>query len=414
MNHNESEQSRDKIIVKTSVIGILTNAGLAAFKALIGLITHSIAITMDAVNNLSDAGSSLITIVGTKLAAKEADRKHPFGYGRIEYLSAMVISLIVLYAGLTSLEESVKSILHPKTPSYTAISLVIVAAAVFVKIILGSFVKKTGEKVHSESLVNSGKDALLDSVISASTLIAALVYILTKVSLEAWLGALISLVIIKSGIDMLRETLSQILGENADLTLIHKIKNDVKSFPEVQGVYDLVLNNYGPDTFNGSLHIEVADTMDANELDELIRQIQYKVLAEDHVILTAVSVYAMNTHENRAAEVERSVRTALKDMPGVKQMHGFYLNEEKKTIRFDLVISFSVDDRKEAFNNCIQKIQAMYPDYSIQAAMDKDLDECLELRAVTGAFYEHSSALRTCNLRPMTRKWTLKPLYFMP
>ena len=378
MNHNEAEQSRDKVIVKTSVIGILTNAGLAAFKALIGLITHSIAITMDAVNNLSDAGSSLITIVGTKLAAKEADRKHPFGYGRIEYLSAMVISLIVLYAGLTSLEESVKSILHPKTPSYTAISLVIVAAAVLVKIILGSFVKKTGEKVHSESLVNSGKDALLDSVISASTLIAALVYILTKVSLEAWLGALISLVIIKSGIDMLRETLSQILGENADLTLIHKIKNDVKSFPEVQGVYDLVLNNYGPDTFNGSLHIEVADTMDANELDELIRQIQYKVLAEDHVILTAVSVYAMNTHENRAAEVERSVRNALKDMPGVKQMHGFYLNEEKKTIRFDLVISFSVDDRKEAFNNCIQKIQAMYPDYSIQAAMDRDLDECLE------------------------------------
>lgn len=330
MNHNEAEQSRDKVIVKTSVVGILTNAGLAAFKALIGLITHSIAITMDAVNNLSDAGSSLITIVGTKLASKEADRKHPFGYGRIEYLSAMVISLIVLYAGLTSLEESVKSILHPKTPSYTAISLVIVAAAVFVKIILGSFVKKTGEKVHSESLVNSGKDALLDSVISASTLIAALVYILTKVSLEAWLGALISLVIIKSGIDMLRETLSQILGENADLALIHKIKNDVKSFPEVQGVYDLVLNNYGPDTFNGSLHIEVADTMDANELDELIRQIQYKVLAEDHVILTAVSVYAMNTHENRAAEVERSVRTALKDMPGVKQMHGFYLNEEKR------------------------------------------------------------------------------------
>lgn len=378
MNHNEAEQSRDKVIVKTSVVGILTNAGLAAFKALIGLITHSIAITMDAVNNLSDAGSSLITIVGTKLASKEADRKHPFGYGRIEYLSAMVISLIVLYAGLTSLEESVKSILHPKTPSYTAISLVIVAAAVFVKIILGSFVKKTGEKVHSESLVNSGKDALLDSVISASTLIAALVYILTKVSLEAWLGALISLVIIKSGIDMLRETLSQILGENADLALIHKIKNDVRSFPEVQGVYDLVLNNYGPDTFNGSLHIEVADTMDANELDELIRQIQYKVLAEDHVILTAVSVYAMNTHENRAAEVERSVRTALKDMPGVKQMHGFYLNEEKKTIRFDLVISFSVDDRKEAFNNCIQKIQAMYPDYSIQAAMDRDLDECLE------------------------------------
>lgn len=370
----ESGQSRDQVIVRTSVIGILTNAGLAAFKAFIGLLTHSVAITMDAVNNLSDAGSSLITIVGTKLAGKQADKKHPFGYGRIEYLSAMVISLIVLYAGVTSLQESVKSILHPERPSYTTVSLLIVAAAVLVKIILGSFVKKTGEKVNSDSLVNSGKDALLDSVISASTLVAALVYILSGLSLEAWLGALISIVIIKSGIDMLRETLSQILGENADLSLIRKIKKDVLAFPEVRGVYDLVLNNYGPDKFNGSVHIEVADTMDANELDELIRQIQYKVYNDDHVILTAVGVYAMNTHENRVAEVERAVRSALKDMPGVHQIHGFYLNEEKKTIRFDIVISFSVGDRLTAFQNCIAKIQNMYPDYQIQSAMDTELD----------------------------------------
>lgn len=375
MNQNTgTEQSRDKVIVRTSIIGILTNAGLAAFKAFIGLLTHSVAITMDAVNNLSDAGSSLITIVGTKLAGKQPDKKHPFGYGRIEYLSAMVISLIVLYAGVTSLQESVKSILHPEKPSYTAISLIIVAAAVLAKIILGSFVKKTGEKVNSDSLVNSGKDALLDSVISASTLVAALVYILSGLSLEAWLGALISIVIIKSGIDMLRETLSQILGENADLSLIRKIKKDVLAFPEVRGVYDLVLNNYGPDKFNGSVHIEVADTMDANELDELIRQIQYKVYNDDHVILTAVGVYAMNTHENKAAEVERAVRSALKDMPGVHQIHGFYLNEEKKTIRFDIVIAFSVGDRLTAFQNCIAKIQKMYPDYQIQSAMDTELD----------------------------------------
>ena len=375
MNQIEGrEENRDRVIVRTSIIGILTNAGLAAFKAVIGLLTHSVAITMDAVNNLSDAGSSLITIVGTKLAGKQPDKKHPFGYGRIEYLSAMVISLIVHYAGVTSLQESVKSILHPERPSYTTVSLLIVASAVLVKIILGSFVKKTGEKVNSDSLVNSGKDALLDSVISASTLVAALVYILSGLSLEAWLGALISIVIIKSGIDMLRETLSQILGENADLSLIRKIKKDVLAFPEVRGVYDLVLNNYGPDKFNGSVHIEVADTMDANELDELIRQIQYKVYEEDHVILTAVGVYAMNTHENRAAEVERAVRSALKDMPGVHQIHGFYLNEEKKTIRFDIVISFSVGDRLTAFQNCIAKIQKMYPDYQIQSAMDTELD----------------------------------------
>ena len=194
-------ENRDKTIIRTSMIGILANVFLAGFKAVIGLMTHSVAITLDAVNNISDAGSSLITIVGTKLAGKEPDKKHPFGYGRMEYLSAMVISLIVLYAGITSFTESVKKIIKPETPSYTSIAIVIVTVAVLVKIVLGAYVKKVGERVHSDSLVNSGQDATLDSVISAATVVAAVVYITTGLSLEAWLGAVISLIIIKSGVE---------------------------------------------------------------------------------------------------------------------------------------------------------------------------------------------------------------------
>ena len=213
---NNSDASREKTIIRTSIIGIIANVFLAAFKAVIGIMTHSIAIVLDAVNNISDAGSSLITIVGTKLAGKEPDKKHPFGYGRIEYLSAMIISVIVLYAGITSFVESVKQILHPETPEYNTISLIIVAVAVVVKVLLGRYVKSVGEKVNSDSLINSGEDATLDSIISASTLVAAGFFMIFHISLEAWLGAIISVVIIKSGIEMLRDTISKILGEQND------------------------------------------------------------------------------------------------------------------------------------------------------------------------------------------------------
>ena len=205
---NTDGGNREKIIVRTSVIGIVANAFLAAFKAVVGIISNSIAIVLDAVNNISDALSSLITIIGTKLAAKEPDKNHPFGYGRIEYLSAMIISLIVFYAGITSFIESVKKIIHPETPEYTTTSLIIVAVAVLVKILLGRYVQSVGNRVNSDSLVNSGKDALLDSIISASTLLAAAIYLIFGISLEAWLGAIISLIIIKSGYEMLKDTIS--------------------------------------------------------------------------------------------------------------------------------------------------------------------------------------------------------------
>ena len=372
---NSSEQSREKTIIKTSIIGIITNILLAAFKAVVGLMANSIAIVLDAVNNISDAGSSLITIVGTKLAGKDPDKKHPFGYGRIEYLTAMIISAIILYAGITSLIESVKQIIHPETPDYSAVSLIIVAVAVVVKIILSRYVKGNGEKARSDSLVNSGKEAMLDAVISAATLVAAGIFLIFHVSLEAWLGAVISLIIIKSGIEMLRDTISQILGEQNDPELAKNIKQTVAEFPEVQGAYDLVLNNYGPDAWNGSIHVEVPDTCSADQLDRLIRNIQNRVYTEHRVVLTAVGVYSVNTTDKNAMEARSAVSELLLSQPYVTQMHGFYLNEANKTIRFDIVISFDAPDRKAAFREAVEKVKAAYPGYQIVAAMDTDFAE---------------------------------------
>ena len=367
--------SRDKIIVRTSITGIAANVLLAAFKAVVGAISGSIAIVLDAVNNISDAASSLITIIGTKLASREPDKKHPFGYGRVEYLSAMIISVIVLYAGITSLVESVKKIIEPETPDYSAVTLIIVAAAVLVKIFLGRYVKKTGERVNSDSLINSGKDAVLDSVISASTLVAAVIFLLTGLSLEAWLGAVISLIIIKSGIEMLRETLSEILGERADISLAKEIKKTVLSFPEVSGAYDLVLHNYGPDNYNGSIHIEVPDTLSAAELDELIRAVTTKVYTEQNVILTAIGVYSLNTKDEKAVEMRNRISSLVLSKEHVLQMHGFYVNEEKKTIRFDVIVSFDAKDRRAVYDEICSEVAALYPDYSLEIVLDTDFSE---------------------------------------
>ncbi len=372
---NNAEVTREKIIIRTSIIGIVANVFLAGFKAVIGLMTNSIAIVLDAVNNISDAGSSLITIVGTKLAGREPDKKHPFGYGRIEYLSAMIISLIVLYAGITSFTESAKQIIHPATPDYNAVSLIIVAVAVAVKILLGRYVKSVGVRVNSDSLINSGEDATLDSIISASTLVAAGIFLIFHISLEAWLGAIISIIIIKSGIEMLRDTISQVLGERNDIELARKIQDTVLNFPGVQGAYDLVLNNYGPDSWNGSIHIEVPDTYSADQLDQMIREITLKVLKEHRVILTAIGVYSVNTKDEEVIQTRQKVSKIVFSHKHVRQMHGFYLVKEQKKMRFDIVISFDAKDRRALYDEVLADVQNAFPDYQLQVAMDTDFTE---------------------------------------
>ena len=368
-------RSRDSVIIRTSIIGILANVFLAAFKAVVGLASNSIAIVMDAVNNVSDAASSVITIVGTKLAGKEPDRKHPFGYGRIEYLSAMVISILVLYAGITAFVESVKKIIHPDTPDYSAVTLIIVGVAVVVKIVLGRYVKGVGKKVNSDSLVNSGEDATLDSVISASTLVAAAIYLIFHISLEAWLGTVIALVIIKSGVEMLRDTLSQILGERADAELARNIKATVTGYPEISGAYDLVLHNYGPDSYNGSIHIEVPDTLSADELDKLIRKVTVDVYHKHDVILTAIGVYSVNTKNPEAMEAREKVTGIVLSHEHILQVHGFYYDQAEKTIRFDIVVSFDAPDRHQVYKEVCEDVQKAYPDYTLQVAMDTDFSE---------------------------------------
>ena len=365
--------NRSKEIFKTSIVGIVVNLLLVGFKAAIGLITNSIAIVLDAINNLSDALSSVITIVGMKLAGKSPDKKHPMGYGRIEYLTSAIISVIVLYAGVSSLVSSVKQIIHPEKAEYSTVSLIIVGVAVFVKLGLGLYVKKKGKQHNSDALVASGTDALFDSIISASTLVAAIIFIITKISLESYLGVIISVIIIKSGIDILRETLSKILGEREDAELTLGIKQTVRSIDGVRGAYDLVLNNYGPDSYLGSVHIEVPDYFTAAQIDALTREIQREVMKKHNIYMSAVGIYSYNTGDDEAAKIRDEIEKIVFTFDKVIQVHGFYLDSVRNTISLDIVADFGA--KYSMLDEIKAKISKAYPEYSLDIAMDTDISD---------------------------------------
>lgn len=365
---------RDKVIVKTSIIGILANVFLASFKAAIGIFSNSIAVILDAVNNLSDALSSVVTIIGAKLAGRSPDKKHPMGYGRIEYLSAAIVAALVLYAGITSLIESVKKIIDPVKPEYEIPSLIIIASAVLVKLILGRYVKAQGEKVNSGALIASGQDASFDAILSASVLASAIIYMVSGVSLEAFVGVVIAVVIIKAGIEMMSETVNDILGQRADAELTRSIKKMVAEEPEVRGAYDLFITNYGPDKNYGSIHVELPDTMTVDKVDELTRKLETKVFDRTGVALTGVGVYSYNTKDDEAAKVRTRVSEIVLSHDYVIQMHGFFIDIEKKTLRFDMVLTFDIEP-EEAITVIGKELSDAFPDYQIDITPDRDISD---------------------------------------
>ena len=364
---------REKTIIRTSFLGIGVNVVLVAFKAAVGLLSGSIAVILDAVNNLSDALSSVITIVGTKLAGRGPNKKHPYGMGRIEYLTGVLIAVLVLVAGLTSLKESVEKILSPEAAEYSTVSLIIIAAAIIAKLLMGRYVKGVGEKINASTLVASGSDALFDAVLSAGTLAAAAISLIWGLSLEGWFGAVISLFIIKAGIEMMTETLDSIIGVRADKELTDQLKETVCAYPGVRGAYDLTLHNYGPNQIIGSVHVELPDDMPAREIHRLTRQISVGVYEKFGIVLT-VGIYASNDSQQDSEAIRKTLDGIMQKNPDILQVHGLYLDAEQKTVSFDLVVDFKAD--REATADAVrQEISAAYPQYKFYIVLDSDYSD---------------------------------------
>lgn len=365
---------RQSQIVRVSVIGIIANAVLVVFKALVGVITGSVAIVADALNNLADAFSSVVTLLGTKLAAKAPDHKHPFGYGQYEYLSSMAIGLLILYTGISSFVDSFEKILHPETVSYDTAAIVVIVGGIAVKIFLGRYFRKKGSAYDSEALTASGADAMLDALVSSSILVGAAIALIWHVSIDGWIGAGIALVILKSGIDVLRESVSRIIGERIPKELAQELKKKIAAHPGVLGVYDLILNRYGPERTIGSVHIQVHDSMTAVEIDTLSRQITAPLYAQDNIIMT-VGIYAANDKTPEARAMLQKLHSLTDDEPYVLQVHGFYIDTATKDVSFDLVIDFGCPDRKKLAERVRAAMKKAYPDYRFYVLEDTDFSD---------------------------------------
>lgn len=361
--------TRSRQIIRTSVVGIITNVLLAGFKALVGLLAHSVAIVLDAVNNLSDALSSVITIIGTKLSVRPADKEHPFGYGRVEYFTAIIISAIVLTTGITSLVESVKKIINPTQPDYTTITLIVIIAAIVTKLVLGWYVRKQGQKLESDALIASGSDALFDAVITLATLISAGIMLIWNVSLDGYLGVIISAVIIKAGIEMLSSPITQLLGASVSAELTRQIKSEILEQEGVQGVYDIIVHGYGPNLSIGSLHISVPDTMDAHQIHGLTRKISEMMMSRHGIVMT-VGVYAIATGNNRHAELQKEVVQTLSKQEHVLQVHGFYYYESEDCVSVDVVPDMTVTDDEAFVNLLTEKLKPILKDTPVSIVID--------------------------------------------
>ncbi len=367
-------KNRENIVIKTSIISIISNIVLALFKAFIGVLANSIAIVTDAINNLSDALSSIITIAGTKLASRAPDKEHPYGHGRIEYMTSLIISIIVLYAGLTAFIESIKKIIHPEKVNYTLISFIILISGILVKFILGLYVKRKGKEANSDSLIASGSDAFMDAILSISVLSSAIIYLLFKIQLEAYIGAVVSIIIIKSGIELIKESVNQIVGVRASTKLTHAIKKDICSEKEVLGAFDLILNDYGPDKYMGSVHIEVSDKMSVKDVDKLSRKITKNIIKKHGVMLHTIGIYSVNSDEE-IKKIRRSIHNIVFSHKEVLEMHGFYLDEETSSITFDIIIDFNAENKENIIQEIKDEIKRKYKEYSLNITVDLDISD---------------------------------------
>lgn len=365
--------NRKKIIIKTSFIGIIFNITLVIFKLIIGILANSIAIVLDAVNNITDAISEVATIIGTKLASKRPDRKHPFGHGRIEYFTSIIIATFIIIAGVFAMKESVIKIINPDSVDYSFLSLVIIAVAVISKFIFGKLVKKVGIKIESHSLIAVGVDAIMDSILSLTTLVAAILNILFNLNIEGYLGVVISLFIIKSGISIFRNAMDIIIGMRFDKSITDKIKKEILGYKEVLNVCDLSLHNYGPNKTIGTAHIEIDCDTVASKIHILTRKISTSIYDKYGIFIT-IGIYASNK-DNKSKEIKRYLEKILSEYNYIKQLHGFYIDYDTKDIYFDLIIDFVCNNKIDIRDIIIYKMMLKYPNFNYNVIIDDDISD---------------------------------------
>lgn len=362
---------RYKKVVIVSIIGILVNVALGVIKLLVGRAAHSVAVSSDAVNNFADSISSLVTIVTMIIVGKGATKKHPFGFGRVEYFSSLIIAVLVLFTGGEFLVESIKKIIHPVATNYSTVALIMLVVAILAKIFLGLYTRGAGKKTNSPNLIASGQDALSDAILTGVTLVGALLSKFAGWNIDGWIGALVSIFVLKSGLEILLDVLNKLMGERPDVELAQKIMDEIKAVPGIEGAYDLILHNYGPGMYIGDVNVELDEKMTIREAYELTKPLNIR-LQEEYGVFVYFGFYAINTTDEEIMTMRDTITKTLMEDPEVLQIHAFYVDKEKKFMSFDVVLDFTVKEPVVKEVELRKKVLALYPDYDVAMLPDRD------------------------------------------
>ena len=369
-NFKMDANERRKRIIGVSIIGIVTNLLLGALKAVLGILSGSIALVSDALNNITDSSSSLITIIGTKLAGKAPDKQHPFGHGRTEYLTSLLIGGIVFITGFQSLISSLKAIFYREEMSASTVTAIIIIATIVAKIALGTFTENSGKKYNSGALIASGADAKNDAIVSLVTLISTLIYMFTKISVDGIAGVIISIFILKTAYEVLSDTVKKILGERVDGDMVRGIKEIVRNTEGVINCFDLILNDYGPDFYTGSINVEIEDSRSIGEMYPILHEAQTKIYEKYNAFLV-FGFYSVDVNDERYIKIKSLLKNYKENERHIINYHGIVIDEKENTIYCDITRDFDIKS-EEVIENVNRILKEEFPKYKIHVNIDTE------------------------------------------
>lgn len=357
---------RMKYGILSGCVGIALNVILCLMKFFVGSMTGSIAITADAVNNLSDAGSSAVTVFGFKMAGKPADKDHPFGHGRIEYITAMIVSFIILFMGVELAIQSVEKIRTPEDVRFSLVGAIIIAASILGKLWLAFFNKRLGKKIDSPAMTAVVADSISDIAATSVTLTALiLANFFPTLHIDGWLGIVVACFVLKAGFDIFRDTLSSLIGRPPSKELVEEMKNKIMSYDHVSGIHDLIMHNYGPDHFFATVHVEIPADIDVMVGHDIIDNIENDIKKEMGIDLT-IHYDPLVVNNERVTELREMTEEIVKGISPDLSIHDFRVVDGPMhtNLIFDVVLPYGFKEKpNEIINEISLKISEVNNTY---------------------------------------------------
>ncbi len=367
----QDPETRQGVVMATSAVGIIVNVLLASVKVAIGVLANSIAVISEGINNATDSLSSVITMVGAKLSNKRPTKKHPFGYGRIEYITSLIIAGLIIATAVELLKSSIKLIIEPQDLTVNTLTLIIIAASALVKLWLAWYTIKKGKQVNSGILVAMGTDSRNDCIVSAVTIVSAVVFIVFKFSVDAYAGIITSLFIFKAGFDILKDTLANLLGQPVEKETADELYSIIRSTPGVLNAADMILHNYGPDRYSGSVNIEMDHQMTVEQLYSTIHKLQLDIMHQKGITMV-FGIYAVDRDHSEIKQMRQQIAQYVRGKEHIISYHALYLEPQTNLIYVDLVVDYDLKDWDGLRTDFTEYMHNLYPDNKIELTIETE------------------------------------------